>query len=419
MEQALTLIQLNNLVRQSIEVCMPDSYWIQAELSEVRTNSNGHCYLEFIEKSGVGNNIIAKAKGTIWSSTYRLLKRKFEESTNQILSSGLKVLVKVSISFHELYGYSLNVTDIDPTFTMGEMAIRRQEILKQLEEEGILNLNKELSLPMLPIRIAVISSYTAAGYDDFCHQLYNNKYGIQFNVTLFSASMQGSQAEATILKALERINDEYHNYDVVVIIRGGGATSDLNCFDTYLLAAACAQMSLPIISGIGHERDYTVIDYVANTRAKTPTAAAEIILDRVCYAMTKLYSLKEQMAKSVANRMFVESTRIERFKIQIPSLVINKIGGYTNMVERLKDTLYSKVTQTIQASKYDIKLLSQRLNDISPERQLRRGYTITAIDGKIIMPHTKVKVGDRLETISYGKRMISDVVEVTDNKENK
>lgn len=419
MEQALTLLQLNSLVRQSIEVCMPDSYWIQTELSEVRNNSNGHCYLEFIEKDRAGNNIIAKAKGTIWSNTYRVLRKKFEELTNQTLSSGLRVLVKVNVSFHELYGYSLNVTDIDPSFTIGEMALRRQQILNQLEEEGILHLNKELSFPMLPTRIAVISSSTAAGYDDFCHQLYNNKYGIKFSVTLFSASMQGSQAESTILKALEQINDEHGSYDVVVIIRGGGATSDLNCFDTYLLAAACAQMPLPIISGIGHERDYTVIDYVANTRAKTPTAAAEIILGKVVDSLGLLYSLKTQMTNSVANRMFAERAKIERLKIQIPSLLASKIGGHKNRVERLKDQLYSKISQTIQSHKYDIKLLAQRLKDISPERQLKRGYTITTVNGKIIMPHTKVCVGDKIETISYSQKILSDVTEVVDNEKTR
>ena len=206
MQDTLSLHELNALVRRSLEQCLPDEYWVQAELSDVRTNSTGHCYLEFVQKDPRSNNLIAKARGTIWANIYRLLKPYFEEATGQSFTSGIKVLVKVTVAFHELYGYSLTVQDIDPTYTLGDMARRRREILKQLAEEGVLTLNKELEMPLLPQRIAVISSATAAGYGDFCHQLQHNSRGFYFNTELFPALMQGNQVEESVLAALDAVN---------------------------------------------------------------------------------------------------------------------------------------------------------------------------------------------------------------------
>ena len=237
-QQALSLYELNGLVKRSIRSCLPDTYWVQAELSDVRSNYSGHCYLEFIQKDASGNNLIAKARGTIWSNIYKMLKPYFEQETGQAFTSGIKVLVQVSVEFHELYGYSLTVLDIDPTYTVGDMERKRREILRQLEEEGVIDLNKELEMPMLPQRIAVISSATAAGYGDFCNQLANNPRGYGFRTELFPAIMQGERVEESILSALDAINNRLEEFDVVVIIRGGGATSDLSGFDTYLLAAS-------------------------------------------------------------------------------------------------------------------------------------------------------------------------------------
>ena len=292
---SLSLLELNSLVRRSLEQCLPDEYWIQTELSDVRSNTTGHCYLEFVQKDPRSNNLVAKARGMIWNNIYRLLKPYFEESTGQLFTSGIKVLVKVTVQFHELYGYSLTVLDIDPAYTLGDMARRRREILLQLEEEGVLTLNKELEMPVLPQRVAVISSATAAGYGDFCHQLQHNPGGFYFYTELFPALMQGNQVEESVLAALDRINARINEFDVVVIIRGGGATSDLSGFDTYLLAAACAQFPLPIITGIGHERDDTVLDSVAHTRVKTPTAAAELLIHQVTEVAEHLEELSVRL----------------------------------------------------------------------------------------------------------------------------
>ena len=255
----LSLYELNALVKRSITSCMPDTYWLQAELSDVRSNYSGHCYLEFVQKEPRGNNLIAKARGTIWNNVYRLLKPYFEEETGQAFVAGIKVLVEVSVEFHELYGYSVTVLNIEPNYTLGDIARCRREIFKHLEEEGVLTLNKELELPLLTQRIAVISSATAAGYGDFCNQLEHNPYGFVFYPRLFPAVMQGDRVEETIIAALDTINARRDDWDVVVIIRGGGATSDLSGFDTYDLAANCAQFPLHVISGIGHYSDAKVI----------------------------------------------------------------------------------------------------------------------------------------------------------------
>lgn len=278
---SLSLVELNMLVRRSVRACLPDEYWVQAELSDVRSNYSGHCYLEFVQKDSKSNALVAKARGIIWNNVYSRLKPFFERETGQLFVSGIKVLVKVTVDFHELYGYSLTVVDIDPTYTLGDMARRRKEIISRLESEGILTLNKELELPVLAQRIAVISSATAAGYGDFCNQLEHNPYGFVFYPHLFQAVMQGDKVELSIIAALEKIYQTQEKWDVVVIIRGGGATSDLSGFDTYNLAAHCAQFPLPVLTGIGHERDDTVLDVVSHTRVKTPTAAAEFLINHL------------------------------------------------------------------------------------------------------------------------------------------
>lgn len=325
---ALSLYDLNALVRRSLEQCLPDEYWVQAELSEVRTHpATGHCYVEFVQKDPRGNNLVAKARGVIWSNVFRLLRPYFEESTGQAFEAGIKVLVQVSVSFHELYGFNLTVHDIDPTYTLGDMARRRREILKQLEDEGVLTLNKELPMPVLPRRVAVISSPTAAGYGDFRHQLEHNPRGYAFQVTLFAAAMQGDRVEASILEALDAINSRVEQFDVVVIIRGGGATSDLSCFDTYLLAAACAQFPLPIITGIGHERDDTVLDSVAHVRVKTPTAAAEYLIARMDEAADRLNDLVVRLHEGVTARLEQERRCLYQCRNRIPASAVRRVSS--------------------------------------------------------------------------------------------
>ena len=399
--EALSLYDLNALVRRSLEQCLPDEYWVQAELSDVRTNSTGHCYLEFIQKDPRSNNLIAKARGTIWANVYRLLKPYFEESTGQAFVSGIKVLVQVTVSFHELYGYSLTVQDIDPTYTLGDMARRRREILKQLEEEGVLTLNKELEMPVLPQRIAVVSSPTAAGYGDFCHQLKNNSRGFFFHTELFPALMQGDRVEESVLSALDAILNRQEDFDAVVIIRGGGATSDLSGFDTYLLAAACAQFPLPIITGIGHERDDTVLDSVAHTRVKTPTAAAEYLINCMDLAADELEVLISQLHESVRSRLTEEHRKLISYRNRIPSAVVRRVSDAKLALLTPRKDISLAVQTLLSRQRHRLELLQQRLNEASPEKMLARGYSITLKDGKVVKDAALLNEEDEIITRFY------------------
>lgn len=399
---ALSLYDLNALVRRSLEQCLPDEYWVQAELSEVRVHpATGHCYVEFVQKDPCSNNLVAKARGVIWNNVFRLLRPYFEESTGQVFTAGIKVLVQVSVGFHELYGFSLTVHDIDPTYTLGDMARRRREILKQLQEEGVLSLNKELPMPELPRRVAVISSATAAGYGDFCHQLTNNPRGYYFHTEFFAAAMQGDRVEESMLAALDSINSRADDFDVVVIIRGGGATSDLSCFDTYLLAAACAQFPLPIITGIGHERDDTVLDSVAHTRVKTPTAAAEYLIARMDEAADRLNDFAVRLYEGVTARLKWERNRLQQCRNRIPTASVRRVSSARLELLTARKDLHRSVEAVLARHRHKLELLKQRLADASPDKLLARGYSITLKDGKAVKDAALLSPGDRLVTRLY------------------
>lgn len=421
MVSQLTLYELNNLVRGTVEGSLTDDYWIQAELSEVREGYNGHCYLELIEKDSAGRQLIAKARGMIWHTTYCLLKPYFERETGQLFAAGIKVLVQVSVTFHELYSYSLIVKDIDPSYTIGDMARRRKEILQQLEKEGILNDNKDLSFPLLANRIAVISSATAAGYGDFCHQLYQNEYRLKFKVGLFPAVMQGEKVEQSVLAALDAILAQCDEWDVVVIIRGGGATSDLSGFDTYLLAAACAQFPLPVITGIGHERDDTVLDMVAHTRVKTPTAAAALIVSHQLGTASRLEDLCNRISRDAQNRMQVERERMERLLIRLPLAFTrmrsegeHRLEAYSSRLqhaviyrtekERHRLQLYAgrleqKWPVMLEREKFRLQLLKQRCEAADPALLLKRGYSMTYKGKMLVRDASQLNKGDELVTV--------------------
>lgn len=396
--EALSLYELNALVRRALEREVSATYWVQAELSDVRANASGHCYLEFVQKDASGNSLVAKARGIIWAGTFARLKPYFERETGQAFVSGIKVLVKVTVGFHELYGYSLTVTDIDPTYTLGDMARKRREILERLRQEGVIDLNKELELPELAQRIAVISSPTAAGYGDFCKQLRDNAFGFVFYPCLFPAVMQGDKVEASVISALDRIYEKLDRWDAVVIIRGGGATSDLSGFDTYDLAVNCAQFPLPIITGIGHERDDTVIDMVAHTRVKTPTAAAEFLVNHTRVTAEKLEGLSQCIYQEAPLRLTREKERLESWLMRIPSKVQMRLQREAFAQERLAKRMETALQARMQTEKHRIELWSQRVNAASPEVLLKRGYSITLKDGKAVTDASALRPGDEVET---------------------
>ena len=396
--ESMSLYELGRLIRLTLREGLPDAYWVQAELSEVREAYNGHCYIELVQKAERGNTLLAKARGTIWANVYKMLKPYFESSTGQAFTAGIKVLLQVSVEYHEQYGLSLTVHDIDPTYTLGDMARRRKEILQQLEEEGVLTLNKELSMPMLPQRVAVISAAGAAGYGDFCDQLLGNPYGFVFYPKLFPAVMQGDRVEETIIAALDSIAASREMWDVVVIIRGGGATSDLSGFDTYALAANCAQFPLPIITGIGHERDDTVLDMVAHTRVKTPTAAAEYLVASLVDAATMLDGLTNSLVTGITNRLHREEKRVEQIAQCLPALFSVLHANGLHRIEQLEVRMTTALQKTLVAQRHWLELMEKVIEGASPMQILQRGYSITRCEGRVVRNAADLPEGTVLTT---------------------
>ncbi|MDR0547063.1 MAG: exodeoxyribonuclease VII large subunit [Dysgonamonadaceae bacterium] len=395
----LTLSQLNSLVSSKIKSGFPEPQWVMAETSDVRYNNSGHCYLELIEKRAADKAIVAKARAYIWGNTFQLLKAYFEAETGQNFVSGLKVLVKANVEFHPIYGFGLNILEIDPTYTLGDMQQQRQQILAQLEKEGVLHLNKELELPLLPQRIAVITSPTAAGYEDFLNHLQNNPAGFVFYPHLFPATMQGEQTEKSVIAALNKIAENLDNFDVVVIIRGGGATSDLASFDTYLLAANVAQFPLPIITGIGHERDDTVLDFVAHYRAKTPTAVADFLVSRLDELQNDLYEAQTAILTETNRKLEAAQENLQSLSRFLPMIVRNRMEKEQLNLNLLQNNLIRSLHQNLEKSEMQLKEKEAFIKLSSPEYILSKGYSITRKNGKIIKSFQSLRKGDSIETI--------------------
>ncbi|MBR6036464.1 MAG: exodeoxyribonuclease VII large subunit [Bacteroidaceae bacterium] len=415
---SLTLYEINSLVRQTLELTLDDEYWVQAEIAELRVNR--HCYMELVQKEVQGGGIVAKARAQVWANRWAIIKPMFEQMTGQTLAAGMQVMLKAEVTFHEQYGYSLNVTDLDPTYTLGDIARHRQEILRQLAEEGIETMNKELPLPRLLQRIAVISSASAAGYGDFCNQLKDNQRGLAFETELFQAVMQGNEVENSVVAALNRIAERVDEWDVVVIIRGGGATSDLQGFDSLLLAENVAQFPLPIITGIGHERDDTVIDLIAHTRVKTPTAAAEFLIHHQEEELDALEDLSARLAEQVSQVLYDETTRLKLVANKIPLLFSTVKAREEMRLHRLSASLANSSVQYVEQAKGGvgmlekqlvlytsslmqgerkrIELMENKLQSAHPDRILRLGFSITRIGGKAVKDANEVKAGDEIET---------------------
>ena len=408
-EEPLTLYSLNNMVRHALSDSLPLQYWVTGELSEVREASNGHCYIELVQRDEASGELVAKARGTIWSRIYTLLRPYFLEQTGQPFATGLKVLLQVKIVFHELYGYSLDVCDIEPAYTVGDMARRRQLVIKRLTEEGVIDLNKELDFPLLPQRIAVISSSTAAGYGDFCDQLLGNRYGFVFYPHLFPSPMQGSGVEQGIITALNRIAETIDLWDAVVIIRGGGAVSELSCFDTYDLANNCAQFPLPIITGIGHQRDESVLDMVAHTRAKTPTAAAELLVHAMLEQAAYVGGAMQAIADAAKSRMENERLRMNALAGRMPVTAALSVQNRRMYLQSLAQRLLPATEMFIKEQKHRLEIIKGKMDAASPENILAMGYSITRVNGKAVRSVADVKPGDEVTTTVAGGEFTSIV----------
>lgn len=408
--EAITLLELNGRVKSTLQFEMPDAYWVQAEISSISPSSQGHCYIELVQKDPSGRNFLAKAKANIWRGTWLRLKPCFEAETGETLKVGMKVLLQVTVTFHEVYGYSLVVQDIDPTYTMGDMARRRKEILEQLEKDGVIGLNRELEVPLLPQRIAVISSATAAGWGDFRNQLEGNVYGFRFYVKLFPALMQGDDVERSVISALNIVAERRDDFDVVVIIRGGGAVSELSCFDSYNLAYNIANFPLPVITGIGHERDDTVADVVANTKVKTPTAAAEFIINRVFDSASELDNLTRRMSDAIGDKMNAEHIRIERLSQKIPSLFAILKTRQEQILETVWIRSVNAVCNLLTMQSHKLEMMDKSIAAADPVAILKRGYSLTRLNGRVVRSVSDLKKGDRLTTVFADGGVESEIV---------
>jgi len=406
---SITLSELTAQIQETIRLGFDKPVWIRAEISELRENPGGHCYLELIEKDSDSDSLLAKTKATIWANTYRMLKPYFESSTGQSLRAGLNVLVAVTVEFHGVYGFSLNIRDIDPTFTIGEMAARRLKIIRQLEADGIVEMNKQLPLPQLVQRIAIVSSATAAGYDDFCNQLNNDPSHFAFYTKLFPSIMQGEQAEASIISVLERIYEHIDLFDVVVIIRGGGATTDLACFDSYDLALNCAQFPLPIIAGIGHQRDISILDMVAHTSVKTPTAVAEFLISTMQEAENQVLDIFSDIRYLLKNRIENEYRFIDQSQMRIKQTLRGWVVQKTHLLERQKSRLQSNIRLQLLKQNNKLLLLEKNIETHSPVFLLKHGYSITTLNGKRITSAGQVKQGDKVRTYLHDGDFCSEV----------
>ena len=437
METALTLYELNNLVSEVISSVMPDEYWVEAEISELRV-VRGNCYMELVQKAEDTRTPVARASAKCWRTYWILVQSSFERVTGRQLCPGMKVMMRVHADFHEAYGFSWIVTDINPEYTLGDIARRRREIIARLKEEGVFDLQKELIIPLFAQRVAVISSDNAAGYDDFCNQLQNNEKGLAFSVKLYPAVMQGESTEDSVIEALDRIYKDEDKFDVVVIIRGGGATSDLSGFDTLSLAENVANFPLPIIVGIGHNRDESVLDLVANMSVKTPTAAAAFLIDRLAAVAARVDAAATSLSKYVTNRIEQEKSRIKYLSTVLPSLYAAVKSSENMRISRMSDSLYVAVRQIVASEKARLDLMPQRLSGAwrqavtgeshrlqmleqrvaasDPKRMLARGYTLTLHDGRAVTDLSSLKKGDMLTTLFAGGEVVSEVNKISKNK---
>lgn len=419
-EPRLTLYELNNLVAQTLAVDMPDEYWVEAELSELR-EVRGHCYMELVQKDEVQNTPVARASAKCWHNRWAFVRPAFERATGQVLHAGMKVLLRVYANFHEAYGFSWIVTDINPEFTLGDLARRRRDIVNRLKAEGVFDLQRELPMPMFAQRIAVVSSGGAAGYGDFCNQLADNPSGYAFATTLFPAVMQGNGVEESIIAALNAIYGRMDEFDAVVIIRGGGSTSDLSGFDTLALAENVANFPLPIITGIGHERDESVLDMVAHTRVKTPTAAAAYLIDHLAAVDARLMQLRDAAIKCTEAYIDSEKSRLVRLAEKVPMLFsvvkAREEASIDVLTSRLRQAAVQGIAQRrirldamagqldrgvafrLTSERHRLEMLQQRAAALDPAIVLRRGYSITMHEGRAVRDPASLPKGTTVETI--------------------
>jgi len=419
MEEQLSLSELNSLVKEALQLAFPEQLWVVAEIGELKVNRTGHCYIELVEKDNITNEISARARATIWSWQFRFIQPYFETTTGQALTAGLKVLISVSVEFHEVFGYSLNIKDIDPNYTLGDMARRRAEIIRKLEDEGIIDMNKEIPLPEIPSRIAIISSPTAAGYEDFMNQLANNEAGYKFYTRLFPSTMQGTDAPKSIIAALNSIFEIETMFDVVVIIRGGGSQMDLNCFDDYDLAVNISQFPLPVLTGIGHEKDESIADLVSNTKLKTPTAVAEFLINKYDEVASEIDTLESAFFDQVNYLLEGEMDRLNNNIRLLRPLVNSKLEKTSMILAHFAKSVKPTVSKVIEQNNFQLVQINDRLSANSnlllkkKQNELAKFSSELIFISKLHNQHEKQLI-DNME-----KKLIQDSLHYIEKQHNK
>ena len=394
-EQSLTLLDLQRMVRATLESRFRDPLWISAEISELKVNRSGHCYLNLVEKGATDGAPRAEARAVIWKSAYLPMASMFEAATGATLRAGLRVLVRVVVTYHEIYGFSLQIIDIDPRYTLGEIERRRRETIARLQQDGVWDMNRELELPRPTLRIAIVSSDTAAGYQDFMNELSRSTY--RFQTTLFRSLMQGDAAEESIVAALTEIAQREEDFDVVAIIRGGGSTSDLALFDSYLIASYVAQFPLPIFSGIGHDKDVSVVDMVAHTSLKTPTAVATKLVEMADYEMTMVENFATEIAHNVEDMLHGEELRLYTHGVNISREATRHISNHEKRIELLKDGLLSRVEYMISTEEQRLNAAERTLQSYSLDNILHLGFAVARNQEGAIRSIANTRIGESVD----------------------
>lgn len=395
MQHHLALSELQRLVRQTLEERFPLPVWVSAEIAEIKVNYSGHCYLELVEKGGTNGVPTAQARAVIWRSAYPRIAAFFEAETGQRLAAGIRILAKVSVNYHELYGFSLQITDIDPTYTLGDMERQRQETIRQLQQDGVWDMNRETPAPPIIQRVAVVSSAQAAGYRDFCKELEKSPYRVEHR--LFDAFMQGAAAEESIIAALCAVAASAESFDAVVIIRGGGSASDLNCFNAYRLCAHVAQFPLPIITGIGHDKDTSVADMVAHTALKTPTAVAGWITERLAQADAWLDGAARQLHDAVVDMLRSCERTLQRQQGELGRLTTGAVAQERSRIEHLGEQLPTAIADFLARKRARLDAAAELTESRSPQRILRLGFAVVRSEGRAVSSVRQVQPGQRLD----------------------
>ena len=433
--QQITLYQLNKLIQETLEQNLDRSYWVVAEIGEIRVNQKGHCYLELVEKQG--QRLIAKVRANIWAYDFYNLNSLFRKVTGHPLKSGMKILARAGVQFHELYGLSLHINDLDPNFTLGERARHRQEVIDRLTKEGAMQLNKNLPLPMVPQRIAVISSSTAAGYGDFMDQLVGNLQQYTFEVKLFETIMQGEEAVESVTRALRRVGETKTGFDLVALIRGGGSQVDLDCFDSYSVAVEIAKCPLPVVTGIGHQRDDTIADMVAHSKMKTPTAVAEFLINgmqafdqqldfqynrvrdltRILLSQqqTRLFGLLKNLDHCARVAVSSNQHRLEMLYQRLGSGARGVLKSGRQKLHQHLEMLQKVPGKVISGKQRELQLLEARVKLADPSNILKRGYSITYLQGSVLKQGIDINPGDEIETHLSSRIIKSNVTEVAND----